>query len=98
MQHHRPNDVTVLELKKSLKTDQCYRNTRNLALRQALRSHRPLLETTDDEWNTVLATNLSSAFYLTRACLPFMVAQTWGRVINISGRDGFFPAAPNLSQ
>jgi 3-oxoacyl-[acyl-carrier protein] reductase len=63
----------------------------------SLRSHRPLLETTDDEWNTVLATNLSSAFYLTRACLPFMVAQTWGRVINISGRDGFFPAPARVA-
>jgi 3-oxoacyl-[acyl-carrier protein] reductase len=59
----------------------------------SMRMHRPFLETTDDDWSVVLATNLSSAFYLARACLPFMLSGRWGRIINISGRDGFFPAA-----
>ena len=59
----------------------------------SIRIHRPLLETTDEDWNSVLSTNLSSAFYLARACLPFMVSGGWGKIINISGRDGFFPAA-----
>jgi 3-oxoacyl-[acyl-carrier protein] reductase len=59
----------------------------------SLRMHRPFLEITDEDWHLSLATNLSSAFYLARACLPHMVAKGWGRIINISGRDGFVPAA-----
>jgi 3-oxoacyl-[acyl-carrier protein] reductase len=66
----------------------------------SLRMHRPFLEITDDDWNVALATNLSSAFYLARACLPYMIAGRWGRIVSISGRDGFFPAAaraPNVA-
>jgi 3-oxoacyl-[acyl-carrier protein] reductase len=59
----------------------------------SLRMHRPFLEITDEDWHRSLATNLSSAFYLARACLPHMIAKEWGRIINISGRDGFVPAA-----
>jgi 3-oxoacyl-[acyl-carrier protein] reductase len=59
----------------------------------SLRMHRPFLEITDDDWQLSLATNLSSAFYLARACLPHMLAKRWGRIINISGRDGFVPAS-----
>jgi 3-oxoacyl-[acyl-carrier protein] reductase len=63
----------------------------------SVRMHRPLLETTGDDWNAVLATNLSSAFYLARASLPFMLSGGWGRIINISGRDGFVPAPSRVA-
>ena len=59
----------------------------------SLRMHRPFLEISDQDWHLSLATNLSSAFYLARACLPHMLARGWGRIINISGRDGFVPAS-----
>jgi 3-oxoacyl-[acyl-carrier protein] reductase len=59
----------------------------------SLRMHRPFLEITEEDWHLSLATNLSSAFYLARASLPHMLAKGWGRIINISGRDGFVPAA-----
>lgn len=36
-----------------------------------------------DEWRRVLAVNLDSAFYLTRALLPGMRGQRWGRVVNV---------------
>lgn len=36
------------------------------------------------EWDRELAVNLSGAFYLTRAVLPAMVQQGWGRIINVS--------------
>lgn len=35
-------------------------------------------------WHAVIDTNLSSLFYTCRAVLPFMVRQSWGRIINIS--------------
>ena len=57
----------------------------------SLRLHQPLLEISIEDWHRILDTNLSSAFYLARACLPHMVEKRWGRIINISGRDGFSP-------
>lgn len=55
----------------------------------AIRPHQPFLEITDSDWQKVINTNLSSAFFLARAALPHMCRNKWGRVIHISGRDGF---------
>lgn len=59
----------------------------------ALRHHQPFLDITVEDWNRILNTNLSAAFYLARSCLPHMTKCRWGRIIHISGRDGFFPKA-----
>ncbi len=37
-----------------------------------------------DDWEAVLKTNLDGAFYCTRAALPAMVRQRFGRIVNIS--------------
>ena len=42
----------------------------------------------DDEWSSMINTNLSSAFYLTRAVLPNMISQKSGRIINIGSMWG----------
>ena len=59
----------------------------------AVRLHQPFLEISLADWALVLDTNLNAAFYLARACLPHMMARRWGRIIHMSGRDGFFPKA-----
>jgi len=43
----------------------------------------PVLEMRDDEWEQVLRTNLTSAFYCSRAVLPSMIAAKTGAIINI---------------
>ena len=43
---------------------------------------------TDEDLDAMLNTNLSSAFYITRASLPSMVSQKWGRIINIGSMWG----------
>ena len=43
-----------------------------------------LSDMTDEEWRTVLDTNLSSAFYCCREAIPHMVSKKQGRIINIS--------------
>lgn len=43
---------------------------------------------TDEDLSNMLNTNLSSAFYVTRASLPSMVSQKWGRIINIGSMWG----------
>lgn len=40
------------------------------------------------DWNKVLGTDLSSCFYVSRAVLPQMLAQQYGRIINISSVIG----------
>lgn len=39
---------------------------------------------TDDDWNQMVAANLSSVFYCCRAALPYMIHQKFGRIVNIS--------------
>lgn len=42
-----------------------------------------LMRMKDEEWDTVLSTNLDGAFYLTRRLLPMMLRRRYGRIINI---------------
>ena len=42
----------------------------------------------NSDWDTMINTNLSSAFYLSRAVLPFMISQKSGRIINIGSMWG----------
>jgi 3-oxoacyl-[acyl-carrier protein] reductase len=47
-----------------------------------------LLRMSDEDWHSVLNTNLSSCFYWTKALLRPMTQARWGRVINISSVVG----------
>jgi 3-oxoacyl-[acyl-carrier protein] reductase len=55
----------------------------------SLRLHTKFLDISIEEWQRILNSNLSASFYLARAVLPLMKARGWGRVIHISGLDGF---------
>ncbi len=41
-------------------------------------------EFTLDEWNSVIGTNLTSAFLLCRAFVPHMKGKGWGRILNMT--------------
>jgi 3-oxoacyl-[acyl-carrier protein] reductase len=56
----------------------------------AIRRYQAFLEITPDDWDEVLRCNLSAAFYLSRAAIPYMQRKRWGRIILISGFDGFW--------
>ena len=45
---------------------------------------QPLDEIRQEDWDELIAVNLTSAFMATQAVLPFMRKQQWGRIINIS--------------
>ncbi|MDO8704408.1 MAG: SDR family NAD(P)-dependent oxidoreductase [Sulfuricaulis sp.] len=45
-------------------------------------------ETTTEQWNDVLAINLTAPFLFSRAVLPMMRRHGWGRIINIGSRGG----------
>ncbi len=42
----------------------------------------------DDQWSTVLDTNLSGVFHFTRAVAPYLRAQEWGKVVNVTSVHG----------
>ncbi|XVS60913.1 SDR family NAD(P)-dependent oxidoreductase [Actinosynnema sp. CA-299493] len=52
---------------------------------------RPFLEMTEEDWSTVLDTNLSGPFRLTRALAPAMLAAGSGNVVNVGATTGIRP-------
>ena len=53
----------------------------------AIRPHGPFLEISDEEWAHVMNVNFNAAVWLSRACLPGMIDNGWGRIINFSGMN-----------
>jgi acetoacetyl-CoA reductase/3-oxoacyl-[acyl-carrier protein] reductase len=43
---------------------------------------------TDEDWQEVINTNLNAVFYCTSAAIPYMTAQSYGRIINITSMNG----------
>ncbi len=56
---------------------------------------RSLRKMTDDEWTAVINTNLNGAYYCMSAALSAMIAQKYGRIVNISS---FVGQAGNFGQ
>ena len=50
----------------------------------AISQFEPILETSNETYDRVIATNLTSIFYGMRAVLPAMVAQRSGSIVNVS--------------
>ena len=44
---------------------------------------RPVIESTLAEWESVIASNLLSVFYMSKQVLPVMRRQRWGRIVNL---------------
>ncbi len=49
---------------------------------------RSMRKMSQEDWHTVMGTNLDSVFNMTRPVLEAMIAQRWGRIINISSVNG----------
>jgi len=53
----------------------------------------PLQEFPVAKWDAIIAINLSSAFHTTRLALPSMIANKWGRIVNIASAHGLVGSA-----
>lgn len=51
---------------------------------------KPFADTSWDDWNTVIDTNLRGAFFVTQALVPSMIKCGYGRVINIGSVTSVF--------
>ncbi len=47
-----------------------------------------MLRMKDEDWDKVIATNLTSLFRMSRACIKGMMKERWGRIINIGSVVG----------
>ena len=54
-----------------------------------LREEAQTAEMTTEEWKRVLSVNLDGPFYCSRAAIPGMMDEGWGRIINVSGLNAF---------
>jgi len=48
----------------------------------------PVEEIREEDWDQTIALNLKSAFLVTRAVVPFMKKQKYGRIVNVSSYAG----------
>ncbi len=58
---------------------------------------KSFLELTTEDWNKVININLNGNFNCTKAVIPKMVAQKYGKIINIASIAGAFVAYLNLT-
>lgn len=54
----------------------------------AIAQEKPFETITDDDWDRMLAVNLRGPFICAQECLPAMIDQGWGRIINITSIGG----------
>ena len=57
---------------------------------------KSIMDTTEEEWNNTIDTNLKGVFLFTKEVLPYMIENKSGVIVNVSsgaGKSGF----PNLS-
>ena len=54
--------------------------------------HKTVPQTTDNEWETTLAINVSTVFYLSRALLPGMLERGDGTIVNVASTWGLVGA------
>lgn len=56
-----------------------------LVLNASVRTERPFLELSYEEWRTPLSISLDGSFYLAQACLPSMLANGGGAIVTLGG-------------
>lgn len=54
----------------------------------SIAQEKPFETITDDDWDNMLKINLRGPFILCQEIIPDMIAQKWGRIINISSIGG----------
>ncbi len=54
----------------------------------AISSYKFIQDLEDDEWLQVLNTDLTGYFRMTKAALPYMIENQWGRFVNMSSHAG----------
>ncbi len=92
-------DVTDLEQAKNAEQQvlEKYERIDILVNNAGIYPQKPFLEMTSEDWNQVLRVNLNGAFNCTKAVLPLMVKQKYGKIVNIASIAGVVVGFQNLA-
>ena len=65
----------------------------------AIRPTAGFLELEISDWDRVMNVNFSASFWLSRICLPGMIENGWGRIINFAGMNALsgYPGKPHVT-
>jgi 3-oxoacyl-[acyl-carrier protein] reductase len=55
----------------------------------SIRGQVPVEEMTLEEWHRILAVPLDGAFLLSKACIPYMKKNNWGRIVTLGGISAY---------
>lgn len=53
----------------------------------------PITDLSDELWEHSIRLHLTATFQLTRACIPSMIKNRWGRIINVSSQAAYTGSA-----
>lgn len=81
-----PGDITSFDFLNSVFTSipQHWGSIDILINNAGMEIRKPSLEYTEQDYDRIMGVNLKAAFFLSKKVLPAMIAQQWGRIINIS--------------
>jgi acetoacetyl-CoA reductase/3-oxoacyl-[acyl-carrier protein] reductase len=74
---------------------ECFQRVDILVNNAGITRDRSIRNMTEEDWEQVIDTNLNSVFYCTKAALPAMIQNNFGRIINIAS---FVGQAGNFGQ
>jgi len=85
-----PTDVTVEEQTEALiqKTIDAFGRIDILVNNAGLNVRSPITKIKTADWRQILEANLTGTFFCTRAAVPHMMNQGYGKIINVSSRAG----------
>ena len=85
-----PTDVTVEEQTEALiqKTIDAFGRVDILVNNAGLNVRSPITKIKTADWRQIIEANLTGTFFCTRAAVPHMLQQGYGKIINVSSRAG----------
>ena len=85
-----PTDVSVEEQAEALiaKTVEAFGRIDVLVNNAGTNVRASIDKVTTPDWNLILGSNLNGTFFCTRAAIPHMMAQQYGKIINVSSGAG----------